>query len=179
MPLDRNQFEQQTMEHLDTLYRVARRLTRNPAKAEDLVQETFLRAFRFRDTYEPGEFGIRPWMIRIMRNLHFTNAGREAKQPHSVEQEHLDKATSEASSSLVDLKNFDFMDERLTAAIHSLAEEYQTALLLWAVEELSYKEIAAALDVPIGTVMSRLHRAKAKLLEQLGDLARELRLPRE
>jgi RNA polymerase sigma-70 factor (ECF subfamily) len=179
MALDRQQFEQQTMEHLDTLYRVARRLARDPGKAEDLVQETFLRAFRFRDTYEPGEFGIRPWLIRIMRNLHLTSAGREAKQPHAVDQEQLDSAASASSSSLSDLKNFDFMDERLGAAIHSLAEEYQTALLLWAVEELSYKEIAAALDVPIGTVMSRLHRARSKLSEQLGDLAKEMRLPRE
>jgi len=179
MPLDHDQFERQTMEHIDTLYRVARRLIRDPSKAEDLVQETCLRAFRFRDTYVPGEFGVRPWLIRIMRNLHFTGSAREARQPRAIEHEQLDATSAQPDAGFTDLKNFDFMDQRIGAAIHSLADEYQTVLLLWAVEELSYKEIAAALEIPIGTVMSRLHRARAKLSEDLSDLARELRLPRE
>lgn len=177
MALDAKQFEQQAMEHLDTLYRVARRLVRDASKADDLVQETFLRAFRFRDTYSPGEFGIRPWLIRIMRNIHLTAASREGRQPHAVDHEQLDSAI--ASSNHSPELNFDAMDERLVAALQDLAEEYQTVLLLWAVEGFSYKEIAAALEVPIGTVMSRLHRARARLSEQLTDLSKELRFPRE
>lgn len=159
------------------LYRVARRLVRDPAKSEDLVQETFLRAFRFRETYSPGDFGIRPWLIRIMRNIHLTAISRDTRQPHAIEQEQLDSA--EAPAKYETHLNFDTMDERLATALQSLAEEYQTVLLLWAVEGFSYKEIAASVEVPIGTVMSRLHRARAKLSEQLADLGREMNLPRE
>ena len=177
MALDRAQFERQAMEHLDTLYRVARRLVRDPGKAEDLVQETVLRAFRFRETYTPGEFGIRPWLIRIMRNIHLTSVSREGRQPHAVDQEQLDSAISPVNPDTV--LDFDALDERLAEALQSLAEEYQTVLLLWAVEGFSYKEIAAAVEVPIGTVMSRLHRARAKLSEQLADLGREMKFPRE
>jgi len=191
MKLTREQFDRLSLEHLDMLYRIARRLTRDPTRAEDLVQETFVKALRASATFElHEEYGIRPWLIRIMHNLHFSRSQREKKQPALVEDEYLETTTgpgSESAEERVELRggsefrfNFDQMDERLVAAVGELPEEYQVVLLLWAVEELSYKEIADAVEVPIGTVMSRLHRARSKLVEKLGDLAREERLiPRE
>ena len=79
------QFEKLALEQMDTLYRVARRLTRDPERANDLVQETYLRAFRAKESFELKEYGIRPWLLRIMQNLHFSRAGREQRQPVAME----------------------------------------------------------------------------------------------
>src|SRR5688572_12181250 len=79
------QFEKLALEQMDTLYRVARRLTRDAQRAEDLVQETYLRAFRAKGTFELKEYGIRPWLLRIMQNLHFSRSGRERRQPVTME----------------------------------------------------------------------------------------------
>jgi len=156
------------------------------------VQETYLRAFRALDTFELNEqYGIKPWLLRIMHNLHFSRAGREKRQPTSIDDEDLASIPDSAGGSgatggkagldmpPLALGSFEGMDERLVRAIDDLPSEYQTVLLLWAVDELSYKEIATALDVPIGTVMSRLHRARQRLAEQLQDFAREERIVRD
>ena len=168
-------FDRLAMEHLDMLYRVARRLTRSATQAEDLVQETYLRAFRARGEFQLEGFGIRPWLVRIMHNLHVTRSQREKRQPVAVDESQLDGIASsplELPSSAFD-GQFQAMDEHLVRAIMELAQEYQTVLMLWAVEEFTYKEIADAVDVPIGTVMSRLHRARTKLSERLRDFARK------
>src|SRR3954464_11698305 len=80
-----DEFEKLALDQMDTLYRVARRLTRAPDRASDLVQETYLRAFRAKDSFELKDYGIRPWLLRIMQNLHFSRSGREKRQPGSVE----------------------------------------------------------------------------------------------
>ena len=166
------QFEHLALEQLDLLYRIARRLTRDPVGAEDLVQETYVRALRARDTFDLQAHGIRPWLLRIMHNVHVSRSEREGRQPSSMEDEQLE--TGSASSrgpEPFDISTFQGMDQQLVKAIESLAPEYQVVLILWAVEEFSYKEIAQAVDIPIGTVMSRLHRARQKLSEQLRDYA--------
>src|SRR4029079_1388719 len=84
------QFEHLALEQLDLLYRIARRLTRDPASAEDLVQETYVRALRARDTFDLQAHGIRPWLLRIMHNLHISRAEREARQPAALEDEQLE-----------------------------------------------------------------------------------------
>src|SRR5258708_24136543 len=89
MKIDRSQFEQLAMEHLDMLYRIARRLTRDDASAEDLVQETYLRALRSWDSFELKEYGIRPWLLRILHNLHASRYKREKRQPQAIEDEQL------------------------------------------------------------------------------------------
>ena len=169
MKLEREEFEKLAMEHLDMLYRIARRLTRDTASAEDLVQETFLRALRSRDSFELKEYGIRPWLLRIMHNLHVTRFKREKRQPTAIDEEHLQAIGDPASMNRdpLPVNQYDGMDQQLVRAMESLPEEYQTVMLLWAIDELSYKEIAEAVNVPIGTVMSRLHRARHKLSEQL------------
>jgi RNA polymerase sigma-70 factor (ECF subfamily) len=184
MKLARDEFSEQALSHLDMLYRVARRLTRDATDAEDLVQETYLRALKAAEGFElHEEFGMRPWLVRIMHNLHLSRAGREKRQPISVEDEHLDAAQAaaggEADALPLPLESWEGMDERLVQALDDLPEDYKAVMLLWAVEEFSYKEIAASLEIPIGTVMSRLHRARQRLSEQLKDYARQQRIIRE
>ena len=168
------QFEQLALEQLDLLYRIARRLARDPASAEDLVQETYVRALRARDTFVLQAHGIRPWLLRILHNVHISRSEREGRQPSSVEDEQLEAASGPGSHrgpEPFDISTFQGMDQQLVKAIESLAPEYQVVLILWAVEEFSYKEIAEAVEIPIGTVMSRLHRARQKLSEQLRQYA--------
>lgn len=164
------------MEHLDLLYRVARRMTRDDGTAEDLVQETVLRALRSYQSFDLKEFGIRPWLLRILHNLHATRYQREKRQPMAMDDAKLESAAHSMdgqSGAHTGINLWDGMDEQLARAVTSLPEEYQSVMLLWAVEELSYKEIAESLDVPLGTVMSRLFRARKKLSEQLHDFAVE------
>ena len=202
------QFEKLALDQLDTLYRVANRLTRDAERAGDLVQETYLRAFRSRDSFDLKDHGMRPWLLRILRNLHLSKVDREKRQPVPVDGDVLDSLNSSGAAPAgggtrgggdddtpppplleADLAggggfaalglNPDELDERLKKALEGLQEEYQMVLLLWAVEDLSYKEIAEVLDVPIGTVMSRLHRARQKLAAQLRTYAIEEGVIRE
>ena len=200
------EFERLALAEVDTLYRVANRLTRNPDRAADLVQETYLRAFRSREGFDLQEHGMRPWLLRILRNLHLSRVDREKRQPVAMDGEVLDSLSptgmapvpapapeghdSETTAEAIDTAlasgetpwlrlNPDDLDERLKKALETLQEEYQLVLLLWAVEDLSYKEIAEVLDVPIGTVMSRLHRARQKLSAQLREYAVEEGVIRE
>jgi RNA polymerase sigma-70 factor (ECF subfamily) len=174
MSADSEQFEKLALDQMDTLYRVARRLTRDPERANDLVQETYLRAFRAKESFELKEYGIRPWLLRIMQNLHFSRAGREKRQPVSVEDGSLEAADLDALPEQPGVPlpiDIEHMDDQLVKALDGLAVDYQIVLLMWAVDDLTYKEIAHTLDIPIGTVMSRLHRARQKLGEQLREYA--------
>lgn len=182
MKLSRNDFERLAIEQLDTLYRFARRLTRDQNRAEDLVQETYVRALKGRDNFDLQEFGIRPWLLRILYNLHLSKGERDARQPVSMGDEHLEMAEAMSFSPPlgmpIDPKSYDGMDERLVRALDGLQDEYRSVLMLWAVEDFAYKEIAEALGIPIGTVMSRLYRARQKLTEQLQEFAVEERIIR-
>ena len=168
------QFEKLALEQMDTLYRVARRLTRDAERADDLVQETYLRAFRAREGFRLKEYGIRPWLLRIMQNLHVSRSGRERRQPLAMEDASLEAADRGATPETpgvpcpLDLEN---LDGELVRAFETLPVDYQIVLLMWAVDDLTYKEIAHTLDIPIGTVMSRLHRARQRLGQQLRDYA--------
>src|SRR5947207_15440505 len=112
-----DQFQKLALEHTDMLYRVARRITRDTTDAEDLVQETYLRAFRSRESFELEEFGIRPWLLRIMHNLHVSRAGRERRQPQAIDEEHLEAAPD---SPLIEAFNWDAMDQRVVRAVNDL-----------------------------------------------------------
>ena len=173
MKLTREQFESLALQQIDTLYRIARRLVREPAAAEDLVQETYLRAIRGWESFQLESYGIRPWLVRIMHNVYLSRAQREGRQPTSVEDGQLEEAAQKLMSAPApfDISSYQGMDQQLVRAIEKLAPEYQVVLILWAVDELSYKEIAEAVQIPIGTVMSRLYRARQQLSEQLHDFA--------
>jgi RNA polymerase sigma-70 factor (ECF subfamily) len=190
MKLSRSEFDRLALEHVDMLFRLARRMTRDANRAEDLVQDTYLRAFAASDSFDLKAYGIRPWLVRILRNVHFSKSQRERKQPAAIDDEELqnnpdddapDRSTALTDSGSFDASgiNFEAMDERLAAEVEKLPVDYQAVLLLWAVDELSYKEIADACDIPIGTVMSRLHRARAKLAKELSTYAENERIPKE
>ncbi len=184
----RSEFEAVALPHLDALYNLALKLTRNSKDAEDLVQEAYLRAFRFFDSYRPGTH-IKAWLFRILRNT-FINRYRAAKiRPDEVdfskietvyervvEQEFLQgKQPRDPETVLMS----GVLDAEVQRAIDALPEEYRTVVILALIEELSYKEIAAALSIPLGTVMSRLHRGRRRLQAALLEFARRKGIVRE
>lgn len=176
--MDRAEFESRSLEHLDALFRMAMTLSRHPDEASDLVQETYLRALRVADRYEEKGGGLKPWLFKILHNVFYSRYAREKRGPMAVE----DLSGSESRELAPDAPvaawdlaslDWDHVDGRLRKAIDELRPEYRTVLLLWGVEGLKYREIAEIQEVPIGTIMSRLHRARAILTRELEDLAEE------
>lgn len=168
-------FEALAIPQLDTVYRVARRLCRNDHEAEDLVQETYLKAYGAFERFEVREFGIKPWLLRILHNTFLNRQARGKRAPRATDHQTLEQvhADQPAGPPALDYEN---LDGEVKLAIDGLQPEFRAVLLLWATMELSYQEIADILDVPIGTVMSRLHRARQSLARTLQDFAREHRL---
>ena len=159
------------MRYLESLYATALRLTRNRADAEDLVQDTLVKAFRFSDKFEPGT-NLRAWLSTILHNTwrnRVRDAGREAVEVDSTRLEEAEatadgSSTSETPEQLL-LRNT--LDGDLRAALDELPDVFRQAVWMRDVEEFSYAEIAKMLDVPIGTVMSRISRGRRQLLDQL------------
>lgn len=169
-------FEALALPHLDLAYRVARRLTRDEHEAEDLVQETYLKAYRAFDRFEIRDFGIRPWLLKILNNTFLNRQAKEKRAPRAIDQQTLEETQgADASVAPLDL-DFEQLDEEVKQAIDALAPEFRTVLLLWATTEFSYQGIADTLGLPIGTVMSRLHRARQQLMHTLNEFATENRL---
>ena len=176
-----DEFEAGALRHLDGLYRTALRMTRSEADAEDLVQETYIRAFRFREQFTLGT-NMKAWLFRILTNTFINTYRRKSAQPEVTDLEGVDEfslyrrmADDRAASSSPDpetelLKGV--VDTEVTDALEELPEKFRTTVLL-DVEGFSYKEIAEMLGIPIGTVMSRLHRGRKFLQKRLYDLARE------
>jgi RNA polymerase sigma-70 factor, ECF subfamily len=172
--------EAQAMEHIDGLYRTALRLTRNPADAEDLVQETYLRAFRFRDRFQPGS-NLRAWLFKILSNAAIS---RFRHVSHEVGDTSLDDmgefdlyaraadAPGAMGESAEEQALNSILDVDIRRAIENLPEPFRLAVILSDVEGFSYKEIAEMLDVPLGTVMSRLFRGRRLLRQELEEYAR-------
>jgi len=172
--LDRETFEKLALEHLDAVWRMAMQLARREADAADLVQDTYARALRAADRFEERAGGMRAWLFRILHNVFFTELERRRRRPvptESVSDRISDEPGPDSPEPAWDLASLDWehVDERLKSAIDGLRPEYRVTLLLWAVEGLRYREIAEVTEVPIGTVMSRLHRARGLLIEQLRD----------
>ena len=166
-------FRDAVLAELPAVHRMAVHLCRSREVAGDLVQETYLRAFRSAGTYRDSDLGPRPWLFKILHNCWRTRAGRRtvASADHDV----LAGQAVAPEPVAADL-DWDRVDERLKRAIDALPDNYRDVLLLWAVEELKYREIAEVTGIPIGTVMSRLFRARQLLTEALADLAAEQRL---
>ena len=179
---DQADFAEQATPYLDQLYAAAVRMTRNPADAEDLVQETFVRAYRGFGGFQDGT-NLRAWLYRILTNT-FINTYRAAqRRPEQSELDDVEElylyrriggleAASlgrSAEDELMDL----FTDTQVKDAIDALPEQFRLAVLLADVDGFSYKEIAEILDVPIGTVMSRLHRGRKSLQKSLHSFALE------
>ena len=156
-------FEAEALASLDGLYRAALRLTRVPADAEDLVQETYLKAFRSADSFEPGT-NLRTWLFTILHNTALNRARDRSRDTVAVDSEIVDRAADES------LLIRETLAPELQAAIDALPEAFRQAVWLRDVEEFSYAEIAAMLSIPIGTVMSRISRGRHMLFERLNHL---------
>ncbi len=160
------EFRQQALAHLDSLYSFALRLTKRPPDADDLVQETYLRAFRFAHRFEPGTH-LRAWLFQILRNTFLTFYRREAHQPVLLDKEGEDGPDEPAGGPALDLAVMTVLD--LERALTELPEEFRSVLLLADLEGLALQEIGQVMDVPIGTVKSRLFRARRLVRRRLAD----------
>ena len=173
-------FEREAMPLLDQMYSAALRTTRNPTDAEDLVQETYAKAFAAFHQYRPGT-NLKAWMYRILTNSFINSYRKKQRQPlesdaGEVEDYQLARAASHSSTGLrsAETEALDHLpDSDVTRALASIGEDFRMAVYLADVEGFSYKEIAEIMDTPIGTVMSRLHRGRKQLRELLTDYALE------
>jgi RNA polymerase sigma-70 factor, ECF subfamily len=160
-------FEAEAMRHLNELYRTANRLTRNPTEAEDLVQETFMQAWKSFDRYEAGT-NCRAWLYKILFNKfdhHRRKKYTQLKYLQEAGEEVFDKAMVVAP-----IPEY-LTDTEVIRALDKLPEHYRSVVLLADVQEFDYKEIAEILQIPIGTVMSRLNRARTQLRKSLAQVA--------
>ncbi len=174
-PVDdrRETFEREALVHLDTLYRVALRLTGNAADADDLVQETMLKAYRAWHQYQQGT-NAKGWLLTILRHAFINEYRRRTRHPETV-----DVDAIEPFAVFEDLQEEDpqgrffdqIVDDEVLRAIDELPEQFREAIVLSDVEGMSYEEVARILSVPIGTVKSRLFRARRLLQAKLYDYA--------
>ncbi|MCL2788400.1 MAG: sigma-70 family RNA polymerase sigma factor [Micrococcales bacterium] len=173
-------FDSTALDHVDQLYSAAMRMTRNPADAEDLVQETYVKAFSSFHQYRPGT-NLKAWLYRIMTNTFINTYRKQQREPskssaEDIEDWHLMRSAAHTSQGLrsAEMEALDRMpDIDVTQALASLPEEFRMAVYYSDVEGFAYKEIAEIMDTPIGTVMSRLHRGRAALRHMLADYARD------
>ena len=179
--MERKQFESIALEHLDAVYRMALQLSRHPDEAADLVQETYLKALNASAGFQEQGGGIRPWLFKILHNVFYTRVGRAKREAQAEDELQFAQSGDPAPDGPApawDLASLDWeqVDDRLKAAVDRLKPDYRSILLMWGVENMKYREIAEVLDIPIGTVMSRLHRARSILAQDLMELAEEKRI---
>jgi len=177
---DQANFEDDAMQFASQLYSAALRMTRNPADAEDVVQETYLKAYRAYGSFREGT-NLKAWLYRILTNTYINRYRKAQRRPSEVELGELQDlylfrrlgeqsgATESAEAEVLE----QFVDTDVIEALESLPENFRMAVLLADVEGFAYKEIADMLDIPIGTVMSRLHRGRKALQKKLWHLAEE------
>lgn len=176
----KNRFTEEAMPLLDQLYGGALRMTRNPQDAEDLVQETYLKAYKAFDRFTPGT-NLKAWLYRIMTNTYINTYRKKQRRPlvtsaDEVTDNQLYTSSSHDSTGLesAEVEALKQMpNSRISEALNSLNEDYRMVVYYADVEGLAYKEIAEVMDIPLGTVMSRLHRGRKQLREMLKDVAHD------
>ena len=178
---EKQRFQEDALPMLDNLYPAALRMTRNPADAEDLVQETMMRAYRAFGRFEAGT-NLKAWLFRILTNAYINTYRKKQREPRKVSQDEV-----EEFDLYRELKNHDseigrtpenivldqLVDSDILEAIDDLPEQFRLAVVLSDVEGFTYAEMAEIMDVPMGTVMSRLHRGRKALQKRLWEVARD------
>ena len=177
---DQANFERDAMQYTRQLYSAAMRMTRNPSDAEDLVQETFLKAYRAYHTFEEGT-NLKAWLYRILTNTYINKYRKDSRRPSevdlgSVEDLYLyrnigSEESAEAARTTEDRVPEGLVESDIKKAVEDLPENFRLPVLLADLEGFSYKEIAEILDIPIGTVMSRLHRGRKAMQKSLWEYA--------
>jgi RNA polymerase sigma-70 factor (ECF subfamily) len=179
-------FERDAMQYLDQLYSAAMRMTRNPQDAEDLVQETYAKAFAAFHQFKPGT-NLKAWLYRILTNAYINTYRKRQRQPiedshEGIEDWQLARAETHTPAGLksAEAQALEHLpDSDVKDALQQLPEDFRLAVYLADVEGFAYKEIAEIMGTPVGTVMSRLHRGRNQLRSLLSDYARERRLMRD
>ncbi len=170
-------FNEELIPHLDSMYNFAFRLTLDEDDANDLVQDTYLKAFRFIDSFEKGT-NAKAWLFRILKNSFINDFRRKSKQPSKVDYQEVEtyynseefEPEIEATTDLRNETVQELIGDEVANAINSLDVDFRIAII----EGFTYEEMAKILDIPIGTVRSRLHRARGLLREKLTDYAKKL-----
>ena len=169
----RNEFEVLAIQHMNSFYNTALRMTGNEAEAEDLVQDACLRAFRFFDKFEKGT-NFKAWLFKIIRNIYINKYRKEIKTPQMMDVSDAEAIGFLSETDTPEILIFDdLLDDDITKALDSLPDDFRLTLIMSDLEGFSYKEIADILDCPIGTVMSRLHRGRKLLRKNLYEYAKE------
>ncbi len=171
-------FEKEAMPHINLLQNYAYRMVGNRLDADDLIQETYLRAFRFFNKFEKGT-NCKAWLFRIMKNLFINDYRKSQKQPGKVDYGEIENFFESIKSDKLDTNDLqekvfsNLLDDDLTTALNSLQDDFKTVVILCDLEGLSYEEIAEFVQCPIGTVRSRLHRGRKLLQQKLYHYAKE------
>jgi len=175
-------FEKELLPQIDSLYNLAYRLTLDEDDSKDLVQETYYKAYRFIDSYQSGT-NARAWLFRILKNSFINEFRKKIKQPHKIDYNEIEVNYNRESGDVFD-KNIvvdlrietvqDMIGDEITNALNSLDVDFRTVIILCDLEGFTYDEIAKILDIPIGTVRSRLHRARNILKEILKKYAKKM-----
>ncbi len=169
-------FETEFMPHIDSMYNFAYRLTFDEDEAKDLVQDTYLKAYRFISSFQQGT-NAKAWLYRILKNSFINDYRKKSKQPSKVDYQEVEQyynSEDTPSESTLDLRletTKDMIGDEITNALNSLAIDFRTVIILCDLEGFTYEEMAKILDIPIGTVRSRLHRARNLLREKLSSYA--------
>jgi RNA polymerase sigma-70 factor (ECF subfamily) len=172
------EFEKEAVPYMDAIYNYALRMTGDEDDADDLVQETFMKAFRFFDKFEKGT-NCKAWLFRIMKNSFINDYRKHTKEPNKVDYDDVQNFYENIKSDEVETKHYELdafsnlLDDDISIAIEKLPEDFRTVIILNDIEGFTYEEIADFVDIPVGTVRSRLHRARKMLYVQLFDYAKE------
>ena len=177
-PKEPESFEERALEHVDALYGAALRLTRDANEAQDLVQDALVRAYRFQSHFEAGT-NLKAWLLRILTNTFINHYRRSARERRVLDADEsapigdgvMSRAAMRGLTDSTSVAQEGLLREEILNALESLPEDYRLMIVLADIEELSYKEIAETVSVPIGTVMSRLHRARKMMQKQLIEQA--------
>lgn len=171
-------FQREAIPHMQAVYNYALKITGDEDDANDLVQETFLKAFRFFDKFEKGT-NCKAWLFRILKNSYINDYRKNVKEPNKVDYEDIQNFYENIQPNEISTNHFEqdafsnLLDDEITKVMSTLPEDFRTVIILSDIEGFSYEEIADFVDIPVGTVRSRLHRARKMLYSLLYDYAKD------